>query len=35
MFFPRDLLPDDRVIYTNAKGRQTYKQMKSYTCTGR
>ncbi len=27
MFFPKDLLPDDRVIYTNAKGRETYKQV--------
>ena len=27
MFFPRDLLPEDKVIYTNAKGRVTYKQV--------
>lgn len=27
MFFPKDLLSDDRVIYTNAKGRETYKQV--------
>jgi hypothetical protein len=27
MFFPKDLLPADKVFYTNAKGRQTYKQV--------
>jgi hypothetical protein len=27
MFFPKNLLPDDRVTYTNAKGRETYKQV--------
>lgn len=27
MFFPKDLLPEDRVIYVNAKGKQTYKQV--------
>ena len=27
MYFPKDLLPEDRVIYTNAKGRKTYKQV--------
>jgi hypothetical protein len=27
MFFPKDLLPDDRVYYTNAKGKRTYKQV--------
>lgn len=27
MFFPKGLLSDDRVIYTNAKGRETYKQV--------
>jgi hypothetical protein len=27
MFFPKDLLSDDRVIYTHAKGRETYKQV--------
>lgn len=27
MFFPKDMLPQDRVIYTNAKGRETYKQV--------
>lgn len=27
LFFPKDLLPDDRVVYTNAKGRDTYKQV--------
>ncbi|OSI24808.1 TIR domain-containing protein [Bradyrhizobium canariense] len=31
MFFPKDLLPDDRVIYTNAKGRQTYKQVVGFS----
>jgi hypothetical protein len=31
MFFPRDLLPDDRVIYINAKGRQTYKQVVGFS----
>jgi hypothetical protein len=27
MFFPKDLLADDRVYYTNAKGKRTYKQV--------
>jgi hypothetical protein len=27
MFFPKGLLPDNRVIYTNAKGRETFKQV--------
>ena len=27
MYFPKDLLLEDRVIYTNAKGRETYKQV--------
>jgi hypothetical protein len=27
MFFPKDLLPDGRVYYTNAKGKRTYKQI--------
>lgn len=27
MYFPKDLLPEDRVVYTNAKGRETYKQV--------
>jgi hypothetical protein len=27
MFFPRGLLPENRVTYTNAKGRGTYKQV--------
>jgi TIR domain len=31
MFFPKDMLPDDRVIYTNAKGRQTYKQVVGFS----
>jgi TIR domain len=31
MFFPKDLLPDDRVIYTNAKARQTYKQVVGFS----
>jgi hypothetical protein len=31
MFFPKGLLSDDRVIYTNAKGRQTYKQVVGFS----
>lgn len=31
MFFPKDMLPDDRVIYTNAKGRQTFKQVVGFS----
>jgi hypothetical protein len=31
MFFPKDLLPEDRVIYTNAKGRETYKQVVGFS----
>jgi hypothetical protein len=31
MFFPKDMLPNDRVIYTNAKGRQTYKQVVGFS----
>jgi len=31
MFFPRDMLPDNRVVYTNAKGRQTYKQVVGFS----
>jgi hypothetical protein len=27
LFFPKDMLADDRVLYTNAKGRGTYKQV--------
>jgi hypothetical protein len=27
MFFPRDLLSENRVYYTNAKGKRTYKQV--------
>jgi hypothetical protein len=27
MYFPKDLLPEDRVIYINAKGRETYKRL--------
>jgi TIR domain len=31
MFFPKDLLPEDRVTYTNAKGRETYKQVVGFS----
>jgi hypothetical protein len=31
MFFPRGLLPDDRVTYINAKGRDTYKQVVGFS----
>jgi TIR domain len=31
MFFPKHLLPDDRVTYTNAKGRDTYKQVVGFS----
>ncbi len=31
MFFRKDLLPDDRVTYTNAKGRETYKQVVGFS----
>jgi hypothetical protein len=31
MFFPKDMLPQDRVIYTNAKGKQTYKQVVGFS----
>jgi hypothetical protein len=31
MFFPKDLLPDDRVYYTNAKGKRTYKQVVGFS----
>jgi TIR domain len=31
MFFPKDLLPEDRAIYTNAKGRETYKQVVGFS----
>jgi hypothetical protein len=31
MFFPKNLLPDDRVYYVNAKGRRTYKQVVGFS----
>jgi hypothetical protein len=31
MFFPKNMLPDDRVIYTNSKGKQTYKQVVGFS----
>ena len=31
MFFPKDLLPDDRVYYVNAKGKRTYKQVVGFS----
>ena len=31
MFFPRNLLPDDRVYYVNAKGKRTYKQVVGFS----
>jgi hypothetical protein len=31
MFFPKDLLSDDRVYYTNAKGKRTYKQVVGFS----
>jgi len=31
MFFPKDLLPNDRVIYTNAKCRETYKKVVGFS----
>jgi hypothetical protein len=31
MFFPKDLLPDDRVYYVNAKDKRTYKQVVGFS----
>lgn len=31
MFFPKDLLPEDRVYYVNAKGKRTYKQIVGFS----
>jgi hypothetical protein len=31
MFFPKDLLPEDRVYYVNAKGKRTYKQVVGFS----
>ncbi len=31
MFFPKDLLPEDRVRYVNAKGKRTYKQVVGFS----
>ncbi len=31
MFFPKDLLAEDRVVYINAKGRETYKQVVGFS----
>jgi hypothetical protein len=31
MFFPKDLLPDDRVYYINAKSKRTYKQVVGFS----
>jgi hypothetical protein len=31
MFFPKDLLPEDRVFYVNARGKRTYKQVVGFS----